>query len=321
MGPMPTPRRTLAVAADPLGEALHLVQLTGTLYCRGELGAPWGIHVPSLPDLITFQVVLEGSAWLELEGREPLLLQRGSLTVIPHGTPHRLVSAPGLEAAPLFSLPVEQVSDRYEILRHGGDGARTSMMYGAVRFDGLAGERLVQHLPELLHVTRWEGAEEWLEATFHLIAREAKTMRPGGETVLTRLADVILVQAIRAWLDSAPEAHTGWLLALRDEKIGRALLLMHRAPERAWTVASLADAIGMSRSAFSARFTELVGTSALRYLTEWRLQLARRALPQSDEPLFALATRFGYASEAAFSRAFSRQFGTAPGRVRKGLDS
>lgn len=313
---MHTTPRVLPSHSDPLGEALHLLQLTGSLYCRAELGAPWCVQIPEMPGLLTFQVVLEGSAWLQIEGQEPRLLERGSLSLIPHGTPHRLSSALGLKAAPLFELPVEQVSERYEILRHGGDGARTQMMYGAVRFDALVGERLVQHLPTVLQVSQWDDAEEWLEASFRLIAREAKTLRPGGETVLTRLTDVILVQAIRAWLDSAPEARHGWLRALRDENIGRALLCMHRAPERAWTVASLAAAVGMSRSSFAARFTELVGTPALRYLTEWRLHCARLALTQTDEPLYALATRFGYASEAAFSRAFSRELGMAPGRFR-----
>lgn len=312
-----TPQLPSHISADPLGETLHQLRLTGTLYCRAELTAPWGIEVPPLEGVMTFQVVTSGRCWLEVEGSEPYLLQRGSLTLIPHGTPHRVRSDLEARSTPLFEIPVEKVSDRYEFLRYGGGGDFTQVMYGVMRFDHVAAQRLIELLPRVLHIDTWdEEIDVWLQSTLRLISREASALRPGGETVITRLADILVIQTIRAWLDSSPEAHKGWLAALRDEQIGGALTLIHRAPEKKWSVASLARAVGMSRSAFSARFTSLVGESAMRYLTIWRLQLAHAQLRETTEPLSIIADRFGYQSEAAFSRAFKRMFGLSPGRLR-----
>ncbi len=304
--------------ADPLGETLHLLRLAGTLYCRAELTAPWGIDVPPLAGMMTLQIVTAGHCWLEVEGAEPLLLRQGSLTLIPHGTSHRVRSDPQADVEPLFELPVEKVSDRYEIMRHGGGGAFTHITYGVVHFDHVAGQRLIDLLPKVLQIDSWNEEDgSWLQSTLRFIAREASALRPGGETVITRLADILVIQAIRAWLDSAPEANRGWLAALRDDQIGRALALIHRTPERDWSVAMLAKESGMSRSAFSARFTDLVGTPAMRYLAQWRLQLARAHLQETSEPLSVLAGRFGYQSEAAFCRAFKRMFGAPPGSLRR----
>jgi AraC-like DNA-binding protein len=142
-------------------------------------------------------------------------------------------------------------------------------------------------------------------------------LRPGGETVITHLADILIIQAIRSWLDSAPDANRGWLAALRDKQIGRALAAIHRQPEKAWSVDSLAREVGMSRSGFSARFTQLVGNSAMRYLTRWRMQLARAQLAEGTTQISQIADRLGYQSEAAFCRAFKREFGISPGSFRR----
>ena len=305
------------LATDPLGEALHLLRLTGTFYCRAELTAPWGIDVPPLPGQLAMVIVTAGGCLLEVDGAEPLHLAAGSLTLIPHGTPHRFRSAAGLPVVPLFDLPVEPVCDHYELLTYGGGGERTQVTYGVLRFDHVAGDRLVTQLPPVLYLDSWEEPDAgWLHSTLQLIAREAQALRPGGETVLTRLTDILVIQAIRAWLGSAPEAHQGWLAALRDDQIGRALAAIHRTPGREWSVVSLAREAGMSRSAFAARFTDLVGEPAMQYLARWRMWLAHAHLRESGEPLSAVARRFGYASEAAFCRAFKRTFGVPPGRVR-----
>jgi len=150
-----------------------------------------------------------------------------------------------------------------------------------------------------------------------LISREAEEMRPGGETIITRLADIVVIQAIRSWIDSEQDADQGWLAALRDKHIGRALAAIHRQPAKNWSVATLAREVGMSRSGFSARFTHLVGESVMQYVTQWRMQLARAELRESTDSLATIADRLGYQSEAAFSRAFKRVFGVAPGRIRK----
>ncbi len=190
------------------------------------------------------------------------------------------------------------------------------MTYCGVRFDHVAAHRLIELLPRVLHVETWDQEGGSLQNTVRFISREAKEMRPGGETVITRLADILVIQAIRSWIDSVPEADRGWLAALRDEQLGRALTSIHREPEREWTVASLAKEAGMSRSGFSARFTYLVGESAMHYLTQWRMHLARAHLREKSEPLSVLAGRLGYQSEAAFCRAFKRMFGVPPGSVR-----
>ncbi len=326
---MPPARQPFPPPTDPLGETLHLLQLTGTLYCRAELTAPWGVEVPSLggcnnvdqgllDGLMTFQVVTEGACWLEVEGEAPRLLRQGSLTVLPHGTAHRLRSALDAELEPLFAIPVEKISERYEVMRYGGGGARTQMTYGVVRFDHAAAHRLVALLPRVLEMPEAEGeTRRWLESTLHFVVLEAGGLRPGGETVITRLADVLVILAIRAWIESAPQAQHGWLGALRDAQIGRALALIHREPGRAWSLPSLATAAGMSRSAFSSRFADLVGEPVMRYVTRWRMQLARMHLRTGTEPLAQIAARLGYQSEAAFSRAFTRTFGAAPGGLRR----
>jgi AraC-like DNA-binding protein len=307
----------IANFTDPLGETLHLLRLTGTLYCRSELTAPWGIDLPAFDDCMMFHIVTAGHCWLDLEGEEPRLLQQGSLALVPHGNGHCLRSSPQEEAVPLFDIPVDKVSDRYEIMRHGGTGELTQLTCCVVRFDHVAGQQLIKLLPKVLQVNSWaEEEDSWLQSTLRFIAREAREPKPGGETVITHLADILIIQAIRSWIDSASDADLGWLAALRDNQIGRAIAAIHREPEKNWSVASLAREVGMSRSGFSAGFTNLVGESAMRYLTQWRMQLARVQLQETTDTLSVLAHRLGYQSEAAFCRAFKRVFGVSPGSVR-----
>ncbi|MCZ6723268.1 MAG: AraC family transcriptional regulator [Gammaproteobacteria bacterium] len=313
---LPT-KREIPTFTDPLGETLHLLRLNGTLYCRSELTAPWGVELPAFDGQMMFHVITSGHCWLEVEGEQPRLLQQGSLALVPHGNGHSIRSHPTADAEPLFDIPVEQVSERYEIMRYGGGGDLTQLTCGVVRFDHVAGQQLIAQLPKVLQIDTWEDEDgSWLQSTLRFIAREARELRPGGETVITHLADILIIQAIRSWIDSAPEADQGWLAALRDDQVGKALAAIHREPDKDWTVASLAKEVGMSRSGFSARFTNLVGESAKRYLTQWRMQLARTQLQQSSDSLSVLAERLGYQSEAAFSRAFKRVFGVPPGSVR-----
>jgi AraC-like DNA-binding protein len=148
------------------------------------------------------------------------------------------------------------------------------------------------------------------------MAAETRDLRPGGEAVITRLSDVLVIQAIRCWIEADPTAQSGWLGALRDPQIGRALSLIHGDPARAWSVASLADELAMSRSSFAARFTELVGEPAMQYVTRWRMQVATSSLQEEGATVAELANRLGYRSEAAFARAFKRVVGNAPGAVK-----
>jgi len=315
---MTKPEPLLPEPADPLGETLHMLRLTGTLYCRGEFTAPFAIEIPKLDGVMTFLVVTSGRCWLAVQGTEPRRLEQGSLALIAHGVPHIISSDPNLSAEPLFDLPIEKISDRYEYMRHGGGGALTRTMYGVVRFDDVAAQHLLKLLPQTIHIDGWnDDTGGWLQSTLRFIASEAASLKPGGETVITRLADVVVIQAIRSWLETSPEADQGWLAALRDPQIGRALALIHKAPAQGWSVAALSKTVAMSRSAFSARFTDLVGVSPGRYLTDWRMQIARTRLMDSGDQVSVIAGELGYQSEAAFCRAFKRTFDVSPGSIRR----
>ena len=305
-------------AVDPLGEALHFLRMTGVLYCRAEFTAPWALALPAFEDCLMFHVVTSGRCLVELEGCEDHELQSGQFALVPHGNGHRLRSEYGVTPVNLFDLPREQVSDRYEILRHGGGGAPTTITGGAVRFDHPAAYRLVSLLPKVITVDAWNSPErESIQSTLRLMAVEAQELRPGGEAVVTRLADILVIQAIRSWMAQDPAAQTGWLGALQDKQIGRALALVHRDPSHPWTVESLANEVAMSRSAFTARFTTLVGEPVMHYVARWRMNVALTWLKADNVPLVEVAGRLGYESEAAFRRTFKRVTGFSPGAVRR----
>ncbi|ETX08625.1 MAG: cupin [Candidatus Entotheonella gemina] len=304
---------------DRLGEVLHHLRMSGMFYCRSELSEPWGIDLPPLTGCLMFHVVTSGHCWLEINGFAPCLLQPGEFALVPHGHGHRIMSELGAPLAKLFDLDREEVSDCYELLRHGGGGTPATMVCGAVRFEHPAAQRLVRLLPSLLHVQAWNTIEEdWVRSTLSLMAAEAKHLRPGGEAVITRLSDILVIQTLRWWLAHHGSTQEGWLGALQDDRIGQAMTLIHRDPECGWNVASLAAAVAMSRSAFAAQFTQLVGESPMRYVTRWRMQLAWSWLREDKQTSIGdLAARLGYQSEAAFSRAFQRYMGVAPGAARK----
>lgn len=307
----------IPASADPLGEALHLLRLEGSLYCQSLLSAPWGIEVPPLAPQLSFVVMTRGQGWLLVEGNAPHRLVSGALTLIPHGVRHRLVSEPDVEAVPLFDLPIQRVSERFERVAIQGGGEVSLATYGVMRFEHGAAARLIAELPALVHVSPTADEAGWMQSTLRLIEREATALRAGGETVITRLADILVIQAIRAWLDSASEAQQGWFAALRDPRLGRAIALIHREPERTMDVPFLARHAGMSRSAFCSRFTELVGESPMRYLSRWRLDLAHSKLRRTNVALAEVAEQTGYQSDVAFCRAFKREFGVTPASVRR----
>jgi AraC-like DNA-binding protein len=305
--------------ADPLGEALHFLRMNGAYYCRSELTAPWGLTLPAMPGYLWFHVVTAGRMWLETGAEQRDWIQLGDLALVPHGEGHVLRSEPGAPAPDILGLEREVVSDRYEILRHGGRGAPAGLICGAVRFEHPAAARLVEILPSTIRIEAAGSPRlEWMQSTLRLMASEAGELRPGGEAVITRLGDILVIQAIRAWMESDPAAQKGWLGALQDPQIGRAISLIHRDPARSWSVASLAHELAMSRSAFAARFTEVVGEPVMSYVARWRMQVAVAALKDEGATVGQLADRLGYRSEAAFSRAFKRVVGVAPGTVRRG---
>ncbi|MGH9164683.1 MAG: AraC family transcriptional regulator [Acidimicrobiales bacterium] len=303
---------------DPLGEALHAMRMSGAFYCRSELSAPWGLGLPPMPGYLWFHVVTSGHCQIDTDWAEPHELGPGDVVLVPHGQGHRLRSDPDAAAAPILDLDRELVTDRYEILRHGGGGAVSNLICAAVRLDDPGAFHMIRLLPPTIHVDASRSLRpDWMHSTLGLMAAEARELRPGGETVITRLADILVIQAIRSWIETEPAAQTGWLGALRDHQIGYAIGLIHREPARAWTLALLAKEAAMSRSAFAARFSELVGEPAMHYVARWRMQLAVAALKDGDATVRELADRLGYQSEAAFSRAFKRVVGMPPGGLRR----
>lgn len=308
----------IRLPVDPLGEALYLLRMSGVFYSRSELTAPWGMALPPMPGTVMFHVVTSGQAWLEVEGSDPVRLEPGILALVPHGDGHRLVSERGGAAVDLFDLPRVQMGDRYEIIRHGGGAAATNLVCGAATFGHPAAHQMIAMLPRIIAVdTARSPQAEWLEGTLRFMEIEAQELRLGGETVITRLSDALVIHAIRSWIEETPAARQGWLGALRDRQLGRALALIHRDPTQPWTVASLAREAAMSRSVFAARFQEVVGEAPMHYVARWRMHVARDWLRQQGATVSEIASRLGYESDAAFSRAFKRILGVPPASVKR----
>lgn len=311
------PGPTWTQPGDALTEVLRDLRLVQTFYCHSDLTAPWGLALPP-EDHAVFHFVAEGEAWLERAGEPPTRLVAGDFLLVAPGVAHGIVSAAGVACRSVHELSYEIVGGRAMLLRHGGDGARTVLACGGVRFEDPAAHPLVRLMPDLLHIRGSQGGEaHLLRQMLEALGSEALNPRPGGTTVMLRLADILVIHAVRSWIEAATDDR-GWLTALRDPQIGRAIVSMHREPERDWTVAALATSVHMSRSVFSDRFTALVGAPPLLYLTRWRMHLAARWLREDRASLGEVATRLGYESEPSFSRAFKRHIGVPPGAVRRG---
>jgi AraC-like DNA-binding protein len=311
---------TWTAPGDALTEVLRDLRLLQTFYCHSDLTAPWGLGLPA-EDHAVFHFVAEGQAWLERLEREPLRLVEGDFLLVAPGVAHGVASTPGVPCRNVHTLPYDVVGGRAMLLRHGGGGARTVLACGGVRFEDPAAHPLVGLMPDLLHIRGDQGGEAaLLRQMLEALQSEALNPRPGGTTVMLRLADILVIHAVRSWIEAATDDR-GWLTALRDPQIGGAIVSMHREPERNWTVSSLAASVHMSRSVFSDRFTALVGVPPLLYLTRWRMHLAARWLREDRASLGEVAARLGYESEPSFSRAFKRHIGVPPGAVRRGRAS
>ena len=304
-------------SVDPLGEALHSLRMSGTFYARSELSSPWGIELPAMPGCLMFHIVTDGECWVESTQGGRQRLRDGDFALIPHGRGHSLKSSPKASARDLFDLPREMISPRYELIKYGGGGRETRLICGAVCVDDPAALGLIESLPEMIVMRTDTRENDWMVGMIRLMMAEAREMRPGGDTVITRVSDILVVQAIRHWLEHDPLAKTGWLGALRDGQIGRSIALIHRYPTRSWSVRELAEKIGMSRSACAARFTELGGRTPMLYVRQWRFRVAMNWLREGDLPLADMADQLGYQSEAAFNRAFKAFTGRTPGAMRR----
>lgn len=301
-----------------LADVLRGVRMDGIFYCPSMLTEPWGLSLPPMTDCVWFHVVTSGRGTVAVDGADPVEFRSGDLLLIPRGTGHRAWGATPTATPNVLDLPHDSLSERYGILRHGGGGERTDIVCGGVRFVHPAARALIAALPRVIHLTADDvPRRDWLRVTLDLIDEETRAVRPGGDAIVSRLCDIIVMQSIRTWIDADPAGRTGWLGALRDPRIGRALGAVHLDPGREWSVAALAEEAMMSRSAFAARFTELVGESVMTYVTNWRMQVAHELLASGDYTVATAGRAVGYDGEAAFSRAFKRTTGTAPGQVAR----
>jgi AraC-like DNA-binding protein len=305
---------------EPLGEALQFLRTSETTYYYSELTAPWALVMPQ--NCPKFHFVTSGGCWLEVEGTEDRLLEPGDFAVVPHGSGHRLSSDPSAASLNPSDLKCERVTRRYAVFRHGGGGTLTTIICGDLNFTHPAAGHLIALLPKIICVrANCNRSVDWIHSTIKYMSTEAQELRPGGEAVITHLTDILMIEAIRSWIAQYPEQQIGWLAALQDKRISRAISLIHGEPEKAWTVELLASAVGMSRSSFSARFTDLVGESVMQYVARWRMHLALVHLKEGAKNVEEIAVEVGYSSAAAFSRAFKRTRGAPPGSVRNELSN
>lgn len=303
---------------DVLTDILNSLRLSGCLYFRTELTAPWGIHVPRQENVARFHIVIRGDGWLQVDEQEEALpMANGDLVVIPHGAGHNIADAPATPSRPLDEVLDEVSYTGSGPLLYGGGGMGCSLVCGEFVFDQEVFNPLLDNLPPVLHIKGSESYNSrWLDSTMGFIAHEAATEQAGALAIIDRLAEIIFIQVVRAYVTSG-DAKIPFLAALGDPQISQALSLIHAQPEHSWTVAELGEAIGMSRSAFSNLFGDLVGMTPYQYLTSVRMRKAAQQLRTTEDAVVLVSEAVGYESEAAFSNAFKQHFGVRPGAYRR----
>jgi AraC-like DNA-binding protein len=307
------------VERDALSDVLSSVRFRSALLCRSEMTAPWGFGVAGR-DFATFHLVLEGNGFVDVEGAGRLRLEEGDLVILPKGNAHVVRDAPASEVTRLEQLIEGGRMDARGTLRTGGKGPRTVMVCGAFHFEKASANPLLLALPSVLHL-RTRRAAQWVRTAVRFLKQESDSGRPGADLVVTRLADVLFIEALRTHLATPEGRRSGVGVALKDPRVGRALGLIHSKPETDWSVERLARQAGMSRTSFALRFRELMGESPARYVTRCRLDRAAGLLRADDAPLAEVAERVGYDSEIGFGRAFKRFTGTSPAAYRRQMRS
>lgn len=308
---------------DPLDEVFAAMRVENALYARLEATAPWGLSTRRGDGTARFGLMVRGGCWLTLDDdaarQAPIALAAGDCFVIPRGLPYSLRD--DLRSATVNCVDVVRANIG-GVVPIGGGGAGTTVISGWFNFDPYGAGPLLDLLPALLHIRMNQDRTHLLQAALQLLAMETAQRGLGSGLVVSRLADIIFVQAVRAHIDTLDaETETGWLAALSDRRVGAALHLLHKDVAANWTVEALAAAAGMSRSGFALRFKEKVGESPLEYLTRWRMFRAGHLLRHTDKPLVEVAGSVGYESEAAFNKAFKRSSGAAPGAYRRNAQS
>jgi AraC-like DNA-binding protein len=313
---------------DVLSEVLRSVRLRGALYYNGEFSEPWGIKTPPsrvlapyLPSgmghVITYHLLVEGKAYARLEDGPVVWLDEGSIVVFPHGDSHVLGN--GRCAQPVDAAnELERIfSQGIKTSRMGGGGEISKLICGYMECDMEFAKVFLSGLPRILTVQiRNDTAGRWLENSILFSVGEAEAGRAGGEAVLSKLSEALLIETLRRYITQLPPEQTGWLAGVRDTHVGKALAFLHGKPSHPWTIAALAQAVGVSRSVMAERFRHYLDEPPMSYLTRWRLQLGAQMLSTTNHGVAQIALEVGYESEAAFNRAFKRGYGSPPAQFR-----
>jgi AraC-like DNA-binding protein len=313
-------------AVDVLSDVLRVVRLTGGVFLDAEFTAPWCLSgkvapedcLPFLPaprHVIAYHYIVSGRLMLRPDGGEAVEVSARQIVLLPHNDRHLFGSDLSLRPADAHSIIEMPTGSGLARIVYGGGGEATHMVCGFLGCD-VPFNPLLQALPMLLKLDIGAGeAGAWIESSFHFAASEIAAGRIGSTTVMSRLSELLFIEAIRRYVATRREGGTGWLAGLGDRYVGRALAALHARPRDAWTAESLATEVGLSRSAFAERFVSLVGQPPMQYLMFWRMYLAADRL-RSGAQVAKVAYEVGYESEAAFSRAFKRQFGCPPAKWR-----
>jgi AraC-like DNA-binding protein len=308
---------------DDLSTLLERINVRSVVYCLSDLGAPWGFRVDGSVTA-KFHLVLDGQATLTLDdpGAPRVTLAAGELVLLAHGSGHMMQDHGSSPARPLENILAESLPDQEERLTYGGRGPRTSLLCGGFALASGLPEDLLSLLPPLLVLdTAGTGGgpwTHWLEPTFLLLRSEGARDAPGATAIMAKIADVFLTEIVRRYLSGLGDTAAAVPPAAgRDPAVGTALTLLRSQPAAAWTVADLARKVDMSRTAFAARFRQLVGEPPMSYLTRVRLGHAAGYLSSTDMTVRQIARQVGYENEASLSKAFRRAFGHAPGEYRR----
>lgn len=313
---------------DVLSEVLRVVRLQGALFYNAEFSSPWSVCAAGSHDLaryfrtqservIVYHLLTEGRATVRLDSGDHLSLEAGDIVMIPHGDRHVVENGPATrtidDGAHLAGI-LSQGLKRWHV---GGGGEVTRFVCGYMACDPRLGQVFLSGLPPLFKVSmRAHPLGSWLENSIRFFLDQADRVAPGRDAVLAKLSEVLFVETLRAWIAHLPAHQTGWLAGARDAEVGKALALMHSQPARPWTIASLAREAGISRSVLAERFRHYLDQTPMAYLTRWRLQLGAQMLTSTNRSVLQIAADVGYESEAAFNRAFKREFAVPPARFR-----
>jgi len=304
---------------DLLSEVFATLRLRSDLYFRADLAGPFAVEVPAERRLVRFHYVRRGGCWLRGGGAETALqLTEGELAILPNGGAHILADDPQRPALPLHTLLAEAPPDSAGLLRYGEGAGRVELLCGFCAFDEDIEHPVIASLPSMIVLRPQDlGAQPWTLTALRLLGLESELAGDGMRGILSRLLEILFIQALRQSGTTADDGAPGYIAALADPQLSKALSAMHRAAEHPWTIGELARVSGMSRARFAERFTRRVGQAPIAYLTHWRLMKARRLLRESELSTEEVATRCGYASLPSFTRRYKMAFGIGPGAYRR----